>query len=319
MRALVRQTFTAMGTECALVVSAAPSDAALSRRAIGAALTEIAASERALSRFDAASDLSRLNAAAGNWVEVGERLFQAVAAAVSARDATGGRFDPTILPALIAAGYDRTFHELRPRDAGDLAGWSAGASIDLDSRGCRIRLARGTAIDLGGIGKGLSATAALDTMRAEWPALPGALVDLGGDMAVGGLAPDRGPWRIAVADPRTPGGRLGVLAMTGGGVATSGRDRRRFGANRSQHHLIDPTTGRAAIPGPISITVIAPTTAEAEVHATALAITPVERAREYLDERPTLAALVVPPRGAPFTHGLLPLVECAPDVIEAAA
>ena len=38
-----------------------------------------------------------------------ERLFQAVAASVAARDATGGRFDPTILPALIAAGYDRTF------------------------------------------------------------------------------------------------------------------------------------------------------------------------------------------------------------------
>ncbi len=319
MRTLVRQSFTAMGTECALVISAAPSDATLSRRAIGAALTDIAASERALSRFDADSDLSLLNAAAGTWVEADERLFHAVSAAVAAREATGGRFDPTILPALIAAGYDRTFHELRPRDAGDLAGWSAGAAIDLDSRGRRIRLADGAAIDLGGIGKGLSATAALDTMRAAWPALPGALVDLGGDMAVCGLAPDRGPWRIAVADPRTPGRRLGVLAMTGGGVATSGRDRRRFGANRSQHHLIDPTTGRAAVPGPISVTVIAPTTAEAEVHATALAIIPVEQARGYLDERPTLAALVVPPRGAPFAHGSVPLVECVPEVVGVAA
>ena len=104
MRTLVRQSFTAMGTECAVVVSAAPSDAALSRRAIGAALSEIAASERTLSRFDAGSDLSLLNAAAGTWVEVGERLFQAVEASVAARDATCGRFDPTILPALIATG-----------------------------------------------------------------------------------------------------------------------------------------------------------------------------------------------------------------------
>ena len=51
MRTLVRETFTAMGTECALVVSAAPSDAALSRRAIGAALTEIAASEQGAIAF----------------------------------------------------------------------------------------------------------------------------------------------------------------------------------------------------------------------------------------------------------------------------
>ena len=197
-----------MGTDCGLVVSAAPPDTAMARRAIGAALSELTALERALSRFDASSGLSNLNAASGSWVEVDERLFHAVKAAVEARKTTGGRFDPTVLPALVAAGYDRTFTELQPRDAGSLAGSSAGAAIDLDPVGRRIRLAPGIKIDLGGIGKGLSATAALNAMRTTWPRLPGALVDLGGDIAVDGLAPD-GAWRIAVADPRTPGGPAG--------------------------------------------------------------------------------------------------------------
>jgi FAD:protein FMN transferase len=314
---LHRRAFTAMGTDCALVVNAAPPDEANAGRAIDLALAELEALERALSRFDASSGLSHLNAASGSWVEVDERLFRAVRAAVDAREATGGRFDPTVLPALIAAGYDRTFTELQPRDATSLAGWSAGATIDLDPDGRRVRLAPGTAIDLGGIGKGLSATVALSTMRTAWPQMPGAIVDLGGDIAVDGLAPD-GAWRIAVADPRTPGGRLGVLALTGGGVAPSGRDRRRFGPDRSRHHLIDPATGRPAAPGPLGVTVVAATTAEAEVHATTLAITPVKQSHAYVDQHPGVSALVVPPADRPFTCGRIPLVERNAEVVEAA-
>jgi FAD:protein FMN transferase len=313
-----RHTFTAMGTECALVVSARPSDAARAHRAIRAALTELAAAERALSRFDAGSALSALNAADGRWTAVDNRLFSAVAAAVEARVQTGGRFDPTILPALVAAGYDTTFDRLSPRDSGSISGWRAGTAIDLDRAGRRIRLAPGTTIDLGGIGKGLSATAALDAMHVSWPQLPGALVDLGGDIAVRGFAPGGDPWRIAVADPRRPRRRLGVLALTDCGVATSGRDRRRLGTNGSGHHLIDPNTGRPAVPGPLAVTVVAATTAEAETHATALAITPVEEACGYLESRPRLAALVVPTAGAPFTLGRLPLVEWS-AAIEAGA
>jgi FAD:protein FMN transferase len=319
MLTILRHTFTAMGTECALVVSAVPSDAVLARRSIGAALTELAVAERALSRFDANSGLTALNAAAGRWTAVDERLFSAVSAAVRARAESGGLFDPTILPALVAAGYDTTYHRLRPRDAGSIAGWRAGAAIELDRAGRRIRLAPGTAIDLGGIGKGLSASAALHAMQTFWPRLPGALVDLGGDIAVYGCAPDGGAWRIAIADPRHPGERLGVLGLTGGGVATSGRDRRRLGRDGCGHHLIDPATGRPAIPGPTAVTVTAPTTAEAEAHATALAITPVDGARAYLKSRPRLAALVVPTAGAPFTFGRLPLVERSIAVEEAAA
>src|SRR5204863_493162 len=81
-----------------------------------------AACERALTRFDPASDLSRLNAAAGEWVRVGRRLLDGLAAALGARESTGGRFDPTILPALVAAGYDRSFEQLERRPPRPAAG-----------------------------------------------------------------------------------------------------------------------------------------------------------------------------------------------------
>jgi len=308
MNGFRQETFSAMGTSCAVGVTAGPADRRRARRALAAALEETARCERALSRFDPRSDLTRLNAAAGSWVRVDARLLEALRLAVRLREATGGRFDPTVLPALVAAGYDRTFTELEPRPPRRAPGWRAGAAVDLDPAAGAARVAAGGAVDLGGIGKGFSATRALWAMREAWPALPGALVDLGGDVALWGATADGGPWRVAIADPRRPGELLGTLGLTGGGIATSGRDRRRFGPRRSLHHLIDPVTGAPAGAGPLAVTVVAPDAAEAEGHATALAISDLETTRSHLAAHPELAALVVPAEGEPVPLGRLPLL-----------
>lgn len=313
MMTLIGHRFDAMGTTCSVAVTAPIWAGARARQALEAALAEVAAQERALSRFDPASDLSTLNRSAGDWLPVGDRLYAAVEAAVGARVTTGGRYDPTVLPAMIAAGYDTTYAELSRRPPAAAPGWRAGGRIDLDPAERRIRLAEGTSIDLGGIGKGLSATVAVNAMRRDWPEMPGGLVDLGGDIAVTGSAPDRGPWRIDVADPRDHDRRLGTLALVSGGVATSGRDRRRLGIRGESHHLIDPSTGRPAGPGPLSVTVVAPSAGEAEAHATALAVTPLDQAAAYLSGHPRLSAILVPATRPPFTIGHPPLVGWSPQ------
>ena len=312
MRTLRKHQFRAMGTDCTIVVAFPIWEAAAARRAIETALAEVGAQERALSRFDAESDLSALNAAAGRWTPVGDRLLRALSAAVDARTATGGRYDPTVLPALVAAGYDVSFEHLRPRNAGSIAGWRAGAAIEVDAAGSRARLAAGSAVDLGGIGKGLAAASAAAAMRSVSPRLTGGLVDLGGDIAAWGTSPALGAWRGAVANPRDPDRPLGVLELYGGGVATSGRDRRRLGADGAGHHLIDPATGRPAVPGPLTVTVVAPSALEAEAHATALGITPIHEAAAYMAHRPQLGAVVVPHIGATFMLGRVPMAD-APE------
>ncbi len=144
-------------------------------------------------------------------------------------------------------------------------------------------------------------------MREAWPALPGALVDLGGDIAVWGATPEGGPWRLAIADPRKPGATLGMLELEAGGVATSGRDSRRFGPGRSLHHLIDPATGAPARRGPLAVTVIAPDAVRAESTATALAVTAIDEAGAYVEARPDVGAVLVPDEGEPLVLGYLPL------------
>jgi FAD:protein FMN transferase len=306
---LVEQQFRAMGTACAVAaVTRTTADHASALRALAAARAEVDACERVLTRFDERSDLCRLNRGSGSWVEVDARLVAALRAAVLARRLSAGRFDPTVLPALVAAGYDRTFDELEGRPARQPTGWRAGAAISLDEDGSRARVAPGAAVDLGGIGKGFGAVRALDAMRAAWRDLPGGLVDLGGDLAFFGVPPGGGRWRIAVADPRSPGATLATLGVGPAGVATSGRDRRRFGPGRALHHLIDPATGAPAAQGPLAVTVVARDATEAEWHATALSISTLAEARDHVRRFPPLAALVVPAEGAPVVLGDLPLV-----------
>jgi thiamine biosynthesis lipoprotein len=295
-------------------VTATPEERLAARRAMDAARSEVVACERALSRFDPESDLSRLNGLSGEWVSVDERLVEALEVAQWARDETAGRFDPTILPVLVAAGYDRSFEQVTPRAPRTPPSWHAGARVEVDPHRQRARIETGAAADLGGIGKGFSAVRALRAMRSTSPVLRGGLVDLGGDIAVWGASPDGGRWRLGVADPRVPGASLGTLRIAAGGVATSGRDQRRFGLQNELHHLIDPRTGAPARGGPLAVTVVAADAASAEAHATALAVTPARSAHAYVAQRPGVGALVIPDTGEPILAGDVEFTAYRPPV-----
>ena len=223
---LQSESFRAMGTLC--VISVATRQDCEAKRALAAGRSEVIACEQALSRFDPTSDLSRLNASAGDWTPVSVRLLEALQTALQAREETNGRFDPTILPALVAAGYDRSFEQLAERPARRTSGWRPGGSIRLDVSSATARVEAGVLVDLGGIGKGYSATRTIAALRAAQPDVQGAVVDLGGDIAIWGTPPGGGPWRISVADPRRDDSVLGVLELAGGGVAASGPGHRRF-------------------------------------------------------------------------------------------
>jgi thiamine biosynthesis lipoprotein len=301
---LESRSFCAVGTSCSVSVTAHAGDANLARRALAAGQAEVAACERALSRFSSTSDLCRLNDAHGAWIAVDGRLLDLLTVSLKARADTAGRFDPSILSVLAAAGYDRSFEQLTDRPPRTVPEWRAGGSIRVDLASGRAQLEEGVLIDLGGIGKGFSANRALTAMQQTWPMLQGALVDLGGDIAVLGRPPGGGRWQVSIADPCSDSGEVvGTLALTAGGVATSGPSHRRFGPRRELHHLIDPATGLPAQSGPLAVTVVAPDAASAEAHATALAVTPMAEASTYLRERPHLGAVLVGESGRLIVEG----------------
>jgi thiamine biosynthesis lipoprotein len=275
--ALQRTAFGAMGTTVeVLVAGGGPS--ALDRAGAAAAAT-FARFEAALSRFRADSALARLNARAGQWVRADPLLWEAVAAALRWARRFPGRFDPTVLPALRAAGYDRTFPDLPPDRPAVQAAPPAPApgprAVRVDRIGRRLRLAPGTALDLGGLGKGLAADAAVRAAAAAaGEGVLGVAVNAGGDVAAVGCAPD-GPWRVAVPHPWRPEEDLTVAELVPPrlALATSSTLRRRWHVGgEERHHLIDPRTGRPARSPLVQCSVVARSAAAADVLAKVLVV-----------------------------------------------
>ncbi len=239
-----------MGTDVELLVR--PSNGA-AREAFEAVEAEFERLEQIMSRFRPDSELSRLNRAGA--LEVSADLARVVELALAARERTGGRFDPCVHDALVAAGYDRTFAKVAPEAGGTFqAAADCGGEVRVDGR--RVELEDGAKLDLGGIGKGYAAERAADILAAAGPCL----VDAGGDIAVrGGHA-----WPVGVV---TADGTV-TLELERGALATSGSDRRRWmRSGEERHHLIDPRTGRSAESDVLRVTAFADDAVDAEVVA----------------------------------------------------
>lgn len=240
------------------------------------ATSRLADLEERWTRFAPTSDIRRVTASAGRWVDVAPETVEILDLAGDAWRLTGGRFDPTVAAAVAAAGYDRTFAEVvhapPPALVPPTPPIPGIGGVEIDRAASRVRVAAGVALDLGGIGKGRAADLVADELCRFGAA--GACVNLGGDVALRGTGPDGGAWTVAIADPWAPDdprADLGSFRLLRGGVATSTTLLRRWTdvGGRAVHHLIDPATGRPSASPLVAVTVVAADAAWAEVLAKA--------------------------------------------------
>jgi thiamine biosynthesis lipoprotein len=261
----------ALGTGAVVCVT----DPAALRRARRELVRELREVDLLASRFRGDSELTALNGRAGQSVRVSRRLFDAVALAVEVARRTGGLVDPTVGRALRLAGYDRTFTAVRTRDGSFITishrspGWG---SIRLDPERLEICTPGGVELDLGATAKAAAADAAAAAIHRVTGA--GVLVSLGGDIAVAGPGP-AGGWPIRVADhhdaPIASNGP--VVAVAGGGLATSGVAARRWRVRGGErHHIVDPRTGSSALTPWRTVTVTGATCVDANAASTAAVI-----------------------------------------------
>jgi thiamine biosynthesis lipoprotein len=243
--------------------------------------------ERVCSRFLPESELCALNASAGRPFPASVDLYAVVARAIEMAARTDGLFDPAILPALLAAGYTRSFDEIgqreigAPLDAQAMSNWRSGRwrEIQLDATARTITLPEGVALDLGGVAKGWAAG---EVARRFLNAFPAYLIDLGGDLRVYGEPEPGKGWLIGIEDPRGAPDQgehvaephyLAAVELRSGGIATSGPARRWWLRNgQRMNHLIDPRSGEPVESDTgeriiLSCTVFASTAVEADVYA----------------------------------------------------
>ena len=277
MSAELSVTFPCFGGRAALHASVEPGGRAAAWRALTLAQATLRDVHRTLTRFDAGSELSRLNADPRSTVPAGRLLRRFVAAAAEAAARSGGLVDAACLPALLAAGYTGDLDSAARAEPGDVlsalppaapgapAGIAWWRDVRVDDEGRAVTRPAGLQLDSGGIAKGMAAdlAAALLARRRTFA------VDCAGDVRVGGTGGV--PWAIDVADPFDEHRTLERFELARGAIATSGITRRtwRSPAGRAAHHLIDPATGMPARTGLVQVTALAPTGVEAETLAKA--------------------------------------------------
>ena len=108
---LESSSFRCMTTEIELLVDA--SDARLASEALQSAERFFQEVEARFSRFRADSELVQLNRTPGEAVRVSPDLAELIELALAAARASDGIFDPTVIDALEAAGYDRSIELIR--------------------------------------------------------------------------------------------------------------------------------------------------------------------------------------------------------------
>lgn len=230
---------------------------------------EVHAFAAALTRFDPASELSRLNADPSESVPVSPLLRAAVAGALQAARLTGGLVDPTLCAEIERAGYVDSLGPEPPARL-DLAEAPERRPARARNTWRRVRIRRGCVVrppgvrlDLGGTAKGLLADRLAHRAHA---------VDCAGDIRAAGAV------HVEVIHPLT-GEFVARLRLTGG-IATSGIARRAW--TGTQHHLLDPSTGRPAFTGLVGATALAPTALHAEALAKAAVLSGPQPGRRWL-------------------------------------
>ena len=260
-----------------------------------AAFRRIDVLEDIMSDYQADSELMRLcDQPCGKPVPVSADLFDVLQRAQKVSKVSGGAFDVTVGPYVRLWRFARK-HKVLPTPA-EIAtaraavGWQ---KLRLDARARTVTLlVPNMRLDLGSIGKGCAADAALRVLTER--GIDRALVAASGDIAVGNPPPGKRGWRIGIAVfGVTTNPPACTLLLRNAGISTSG-DTEQFIEINGVHysHIVNPVTG-LGLTNRIQATIIGPDATTTDSLDTTVSLLGVKRGLALINSSPRLAALIV--------------------------
>lgn len=255
----------------------------------------VTAVDAQMSNWKADSDLSRLNRAAlGDWVALSANLASVLVRAIEIGRETGNAFNIGVGALVEEWGFG-------PAGGNGPRGTSADPRVcrqidellEIDVPGRRARKHACIALDLCGIAKGFGVDELARVLERH--AIGSWLVGIDGEMRARGCKPNGSPWAIALEAPeddrRTA---MGVIELGDAAIATSG-DYRHWIVNDGARisHTMDPRSGTPLRGAVASVTVIAPTCADADAYATALMVLGEQAGRDHARRRELDALFVI--------------------------
>ena len=262
--------------------------------AIDKGFAEIHRLEQILSTWIPDSELSRINAAAGQRaVKAGQETMELLAHSLEMARLTEGGFNIAVGPAVDAWNVSRD-GRIPSREELDAARPLMDLSaIHLDAEAGTVYLARsGMRVDIGGIGKGYAADFAASVMR-EAGASAG-VVAISGDIKTFGRLPDGQRFTFGIQHPRKENGiTIGQLELENEAVSTAGDYQRYFEKNSIRyHHILDPQTLQPARRSQ-SVTVVAKTGVLADGLDTGIFVMGPERGMALIERLPGVEGVIV--------------------------
>lgn len=303
----------AMGVRSRIVVYAHSEDAA--RAACKAAFDRIAELENIMSDYRPTSELTRLCTNAGVVpVKVSPELLNILRRSVEMSRRSDGAFDITIGPLVRLWRKARMSKLLPSREeieaARRLVGWR---NIEINEETSTVRLAvPGMQLDLGGIAKGYACDEALRVIKDL--GIRSALVEMGGDIAVGDPPPGKAGWCIEVANVakaecerlftanhdirwefKSIGRGLKSLVInrcSNVGISSSG-DTEQFieiGGKRYSH-IVDPRSG-VGLTNRVAVTIVARDCTTSDSLATAVSVLGYEKGLQFIEDFDGVSAYI---------------------------
>lgn len=263
--------------------------------AVKAAFAEIKRLHDITNNFDPASQVSRINQAAGrDKVRVDPDLIAMLNRSNELADKLEGTFDVTVGPLTELWGIGRKGDFVPSQaDIDKVLPLVNYRLLGIDAAAGTVYLPKeGMKLDLGGIAKGYAVDKAIAILKSH--GIASALVNAGGDVRVIGRRPDGNPWRIGVQHPRKADAIIAKLALTEWDTMETSGDYQRYiikdGARYS--HVLDPRTGRQPRQL-VSVTMALNNSADGDIFSTALLILGPARGLELLRQFPGVEAIMI--------------------------
>lgn len=249
-----------------------------------------------INTYDPASDISRFNRSKKGICPDLPYLFEIVATAKRVYKASGGAFDPTVMPLVNAWGFGPANSTSPSQQQID----SLRKLVDFDQvirSGKRLKKRKpNIQLDMGGIGQGYGADIIYRFLESKH--IEHMLVELGGEgVALGKNLKKDKPWTIGILDPNsTPEHQFfkAYVTLHNEGFTTSGNyfnykviDGRKFG------HTIDPVTGYPVQHSLLSASVFADDCTKADAWATAFMVMGLEKAIQTVKALDDIDALFI--------------------------
>jgi thiamine biosynthesis lipoprotein len=282
-----------MGTLFRMKLYAA--DAEQAKAAFHAAFARVAELDDLLSDYNPASELNRLSrTAVGRPLPASRDLVDVLTAAQRLAEESGGAFDVTLGPVIRLWREARRTHRAPEPGALAIAASHTGfQKLHVDRAAGTVLLDQaGMQLDVGGIAKGYAADAALAALRDL--GIGSARVAARGDLAIGDAPPGQPGWKVGIDSLDSANAPFAqILCLHNAAVSTSGASEQHADIGGKRYsHIINPAT-RAGLTQDVTVTVIAPSGAEADGSATALSILGVERGLRFADDHPGMSALFI--------------------------